>query len=246
MSTMNAAPADVAAQEAMPSAATRSSSPRRRRRSITRHDVLVAALELVDRDGVDELSMRKLAGELDMETMSLYKRVASKDDLLAGVAELIWTEVAAAAPPADDWGDWLRSYGTAIRAAVHEHPHALRLLTAIEVFPLAMLEVVADQLERSSDTWPPGDDAVSAICAVGAFALGCAATELCFGHCTPTTAADPVAAERHNLRRIARALPADTPDRLVDTALAVCGSDAGDMFTKGLDLIIRGCTPAGG
>jgi AcrR family transcriptional regulator len=65
---------------------------------VTRHHVLVAAFELVDRDGPDELSLRELAGELDVETMSIYRRVASKDDLLTGVAELIWSEVAAAAP----------------------------------------------------------------------------------------------------------------------------------------------------
>ena len=35
--------------------------------------------------------------------------------------------------------------------------------------------------------------------------------------------------------------PPDTADRLVDTALAVCGTDATDMFTNGLDLILRGC-----
>jgi AcrR family transcriptional regulator len=46
----------------------------------------------------DELSLRKRATELDVETMSIYRRVASKDDRPAGVAELIWSEVAAPAP----------------------------------------------------------------------------------------------------------------------------------------------------
>src|ERR671919_1390099 len=94
---------------------TSTAKARRGRRPVTRADVLVAALDLVDREGLDELSLRKLAADLDVETMSLYKRVANKDDLLAGVAELVWNEVAANAPPAEDWPTWPRSFGHAIR-----------------------------------------------------------------------------------------------------------------------------------
>jgi hypothetical protein len=51
---------------------------------VTRHHVLVATFDLVDREGPDELSLRKLATELDVETMSIYRRAASKDDLPTG------------------------------------------------------------------------------------------------------------------------------------------------------------------
>jgi AcrR family transcriptional regulator len=230
-----------------PSTAAGADAPAQRTRQtrapVTRHDVLVAALGLVDREGLDELSLRKLAAELDVETMSLYKRVASKDDLLAGVAELIWDEVAAAAPPQDDWGAWLRSLGRAIRAAVHNHPRAVPLLSVIEVFPVPLLEVIATQLERASGGWPPRDEAVSAVWAASAFALGTAMTEVCLYCGGAAPADDPAATERQQLRRILLALPDDAPDRLVETALAVCGHDVDDMFTKGLDLIIRGGQP---
>ncbi|MGH9247885.1 MAG: TetR family transcriptional regulator [Acidimicrobiales bacterium] len=214
---------------------------RRRRGAISRDDVLAAALDLVDEEGLDALSIRRLADRLDMEPMSLYKRVTNKDDLLAGIAELIWDEVAAAAPPTNNWADWLRTLGGAVRAAVLQHPHALPLLVATGVFPTGMLEVIATQLERSTPGWPARPDAISAICTVTAFALGCAVAEC--SYCTPTTADDPTTAERQRLRRIARALPPDTPDRLIDTALDVCGCNADTMFTQGLDLIIRGCQP---
>ena len=44
----------------------------------------------------------------------------------------------------------------------------------------------------------------------------------------------------HLASDVSRPLPPDTPDRLVDTALAVCGNDTNNMFTNGLELIIRG------
>jgi AcrR family transcriptional regulator len=197
--------------------------------------VLATALDLVDRDGLDALSIRRLADQLDMEPMSLYKRVTNKDDLLAGIAELIWTEVAESAPPTDDWSGWLRTLGNAIRAALREHPNVVPLLVSMQVFPTSMLEVIATQLERTSPGWPARPEAAAAIDTVTAFALGCAMAEC--SYCSQA------ASERQRLSRIARALPADTPDRLIDAALDVCGYDADVMFTNGLDLILRGCEP---
>ncbi len=209
-----------------------------RRAPLTRQRVLDAALRLVDRDGLDELSMRKLAAELGVDAMSLYKHVANKDDLLAGLTELVWAEIAAAAPPDDDWAAWLRALGHAVRDAVHRHPSALPVLVAGDVSPVPALELFADQLDRRGPPAPDRDQAVSALRTATAFALGYAVTELsCFGP-APSKRGET---ERQRLLRISRALPPDTPDRLVDTALTVCDCDVHKMFTEGLDLIIRGC-----
>jgi AcrR family transcriptional regulator len=234
MSTMSAVESDS-------DPASPQTTPRRRRRATSRNDVLTAALELVDQEGLDSLSIRRLADRLDMEPMSLYKRVTDKDDLLTGIAELIWNEVATSAQPTDNWADWLHTLGGAVRSAVGDHPNAVPLLVSIQVFPTAMLDIITTQLERATPGWPVRSDAVAAICTVTAFALGCAIAEC--SYCTPTTSDDPAAAERQRLRRIARALPPDTPDRLIDTALDVCGCNADTTFTRGLDLIIRGCQP---
>ncbi|MGH9213100.1 MAG: hypothetical protein ACRD2C_20880 [Acidimicrobiales bacterium] len=57
------------------------------------------------------------------------------------------------------------------------------MLVSIQVFPLPMLELVATQLERDTPGWPTRNDAISAICAVTAFALGCAVAET--SYCEP-------------------------------------------------------------
>jgi TetR/AcrR family tetracycline transcriptional repressor len=229
---------------AKPDAETRATTAvaRRPRGSVSRDHVLKAALDLVDREGLDSLSMRRLATELDVETMSLYKRVASKDDLLAGIAELVWGEVADAVAPHKDWSRWLRAFAHAIRAAVHSHPNALPALVGIDVFPVALLEVIDAQLGRTTDSGPSYDDAVSAVSAVTSYALGTALTETCLHCANPSGAKVQAMSEQQRLRRIVRALPADAPDRLLDTAMAVCGCDTERVFTRGLDLIIRGCT----
>lgn len=213
-------------------------STRGRRAPLSRQRVLETALELVDRDGLHELSMRKLASTLDVEAMSLYRHVTNKDDLLAGLAELLWAEIAVAAPADPDWTTWLRTFGHALRDAIHRHPNALPVLLSGDVTPIPALELFADQLEYADPSSHERYQAVSALRTVAAFALGCAVTELsCFGP-TPTTEET----DRDRLLRVSRALPPDTPDRLLDVAITVCGEcDALLLFTEGLNLIIRGC-----
>lgn len=61
------------------------------RKGLTRDVVLSAAIAVADADGLDALSMRRLGGELGVEAMSLYNHVASRDDVLAGIADVGWS-----------------------------------------------------------------------------------------------------------------------------------------------------------
>src|ERR1043165_9533546 len=66
--------------------------------ALSRERILDAALALLDRDGLEALSMRKLGEALGVEAMSLYNHVPNKAALLDGIHELILTSVPA--PPA--------------------------------------------------------------------------------------------------------------------------------------------------
>lgn len=218
------------------------SRPSTRRMPLDRQRVLAAALTLIDRDGLGQLTMRQLAADLDVEAMSLYRHVDNKDDLLAGLADLLWAEIAAAAPADDHWPAWLRTFGHAIRDAVLRHPTAMPVLLTGDISPVSALELFADQLERTDTATLDRDRAVSALRTVTAFALGYVTTELsCFG----PGPANQAETDRQRLIRVSRALPPDTPERLVDTALEVCGEcDVDRAFDDGLELIVRGCQVA--
>src|SRR5579863_7139471 len=60
---------------------------------LNRQRVLRAAIEVADQGGIESLTMRRLAEELGAEAMSLYYHVASKEDLLDGIAEAVVTEI---------------------------------------------------------------------------------------------------------------------------------------------------------
>ena len=81
--------------------ASRSTSKRGARPPLTRERVICAAIEGADRDGLDALSMRKLAQALSVEAMSLYNHVANKDDLLDGMVDTVVGEIALPAVGAD-------------------------------------------------------------------------------------------------------------------------------------------------
>ncbi|MFV2175327.1 TetR/AcrR family transcriptional regulator C-terminal domain-containing protein [Actinomadura sp. LOL_016] len=101
---------------------------------LSRRRVLRAAVELADRDGIDALTMRRLAQEVGAEAMSLYHHVANKQAVLDGVVEVVLEEIAAAvdavdAPsPEEDWRAALRARILTAREIFLRHRWAPRVL----------------------------------------------------------------------------------------------------------------------
>src|SRR5579871_4325912 len=110
---------------------------------LSQERVLRAALEIVDRDGLEALSMRRLGAELGVEAMSLYNHVPSKAVLLDGIYEQILEETGK--PRArGTWLDQARHQARALRRALLAHPNAVSLFatrSAATPAALARLEV---------------------------------------------------------------------------------------------------------
>lgn len=112
-----------------------------RRAPLTTERVLRAALEMVDRGGLEALSMRNLAAALRVEAMSLYNHVANKEHILDGLVELVVGEIA---PPVigDDWRAAMRARARSAHAVLMRHPWATMLFVSrVNVGP-AMLRYV--------------------------------------------------------------------------------------------------------
>lgn len=100
------------------------SSPRK---PLSRERVLKAALALVDKDGIESLSMRNLAAKLSVEAMSLYKHVANKDAVLDGLVELILREMEIP-PVGTPWREAMRRRAWSVRHTILRHPWASVLI----------------------------------------------------------------------------------------------------------------------
>jgi AcrR family transcriptional regulator len=97
------------------------------REPLSRERVLRAAVALADQGGVESLSMRRLARELGVVPMALYKHVASKDEMLDGMVDVVVGEID---PPAGgtDWKPAVRQRVLSARRALLRHPWASRVL----------------------------------------------------------------------------------------------------------------------
>lgn len=99
------------------------------RTRLTRERVLQAALAVVDSEGLDALTMRRLGQQLDCDPMALYRYADSRAALLDGVAETVLAQLVV---PADgtDWQAQLRTTGHDFRRLALAHPHVVPLIVA--------------------------------------------------------------------------------------------------------------------
>ncbi|HEY3035458.1 MAG TPA: TetR family transcriptional regulator, partial [Streptosporangiaceae bacterium] len=105
---------------------------------ITREVVLATALEIIDADGAEALSMRRLARALGRDPMILYRHAPNKAALLDGVAETVLAQLTVD-PAGPDWAAQLRTVARGYRRLALAHPHVVPLLvTRPLATPLAL------------------------------------------------------------------------------------------------------------
>ena len=97
------------------------------REPLSRERALATAMALADAEGLDGLSMRRLAEALGVEAMSLYHHVPNKDAILDGMVDLVFTQIQ---PPRAElgWRAALRERTRSVREVLVRHPWALRIL----------------------------------------------------------------------------------------------------------------------
>ncbi|GHE15832.1 TetR/AcrR family transcriptional regulator [Streptomyces alanosinicus] len=89
---------------------------------LTEAGIYAAALRLIDADGVEALTMRKLATELDANPMSLYHHVPNKEAVLCGVARMVGARFRTVTLQDAPWQERIRLLATDFRTLAHRHP----------------------------------------------------------------------------------------------------------------------------
>jgi AcrR family transcriptional regulator len=150
---------------------------------ITRDVVLATALQLIDRDGADALSMRRLGQALGRDPMALYRYAPNKAALLDGVTEIVLTQLSV--DPADpDWAGQLRAVGRDFRRLALAHPHVVPLLvtrplaTPLGLRPPGTLRPLEDILTLLTRAGFSGADALHVYRALFGFLYGHVLNEL--------------------------------------------------------------------
>jgi AcrR family transcriptional regulator len=155
--------------------------PRRKERStLTREQIVTEALRLLDTEGIEALSMRKLAAGLGAGATSLYWHVANRDELIELVIDEIYREVDVPdAAGADDWRPATRRFAHSTRATILRHPWLVSVLDHVVAAHLGPnLTRVTERLLALFETAGfPLREADRAASAVSSYVLGVSVSE---------------------------------------------------------------------
>ncbi|MBN9605996.1 MAG: TetR/AcrR family transcriptional regulator C-terminal domain-containing protein [Actinomycetales bacterium] len=112
-----------------------------RRSRLSRGRIVGTAIELADRDGLDAISMRRLATQLKVDPMALYHHVDGKDELVDAMLDRVVSDIVPVT--AEPWRDALRGTVHAARGVMLAHPWAMRALEARPATPAVLRHVDA-------------------------------------------------------------------------------------------------------
>lgn len=116
------------------------------RAALTGDRIVTAAIDLIEREGVDALSMRRVAAELGVAAMSLYYHVPNKAALLDAVAERIVSGLDLADDPGLSAEDRARRLMRGFRKVTHDHPRCIQLILTRSADSPATLRLVEQTL----------------------------------------------------------------------------------------------------
>ncbi|HXG76242.1 MAG TPA: TetR/AcrR family transcriptional regulator C-terminal domain-containing protein [Gaiellaceae bacterium] len=205
----------------------------RSRTPLTRERVLRAAVGLADGSGIESVSMRRLGHALGVEAMSLYNHVASKDDLLDGMCDLVWGEIEL--PVAGGrWREAIRATAISAHDVLVRHPWAPSLVMARPGILAARIRYMEAILRAFREGGCPPELTFHAYHAVDSHVIGFTLWQL--GHTLPPGDPDELK------ERLVRELAPDHP-YLVEHAeqhFSGFGREGEGEFAFVLDLLLDG------
>lgn len=206
------------------------------RQPLTRERIIDAATRVMDAEGLEAVTMRRLGRELGVEAMSLYNHVEGKDAILTGVLEMVMSQFELPEGSDEDWIERIRTMSRNFRRLLLAHPRSVPLFTEMDrrepmTSPSALrpIEVALDTL-RTAGLSP--EETVHAYRAVVGFILGSVLLEI-------GGFFDPPEDEAH-LQAMAATLSAEQMPRLMEMLPALHECDADREFEHGLDFILLG------
>jgi AcrR family transcriptional regulator len=195
---------------------------------LNRNRIVATAVDLIEREGADAISMRRIAAELGVGVMSLYNHVPNKSALLDGVAEAILSKIEFADDPEAHWTDRVRTQARAFRQIAHHYPRSTMVVVTRQLHSAAGMLPVEIALATIREAGFGGREAVHMLRVFIAFVVGSLLREV---GVTPTFA--PVHPDVH----LASADPALFPEMsALEPHLNSCDHD--EEFEFGLELLV--------
>ncbi|MDA0637720.1 TetR/AcrR family transcriptional regulator C-terminal domain-containing protein [Nonomuraea sp. MCN248] len=205
----------------------------------SREEIVRAAMELLDAEGLDGLSMRKLGAKLDAGATSLYWYVANKHELLELVYDEIWGEMTV--PPPEEtkwWRQTARAFALSMREVILRHPWSAGLIGRTPALGPNALEVAGRLSRAFKGAGFRGLEIDYAASTLTAFVLGTTIPEVAYNE---AMAEDPL--DEESMRAAVERASAGHPDlleRLRESKPADTTEVREMMFAFGLAAVLDG------
>ncbi len=209
---------------------------RPRKPRLSRERIVSAAVALLDAEGVDGFSMRRLAARLGAGTMSLYEYVAAKEDVLDLALDAAIAEIEPVPDETGAWRDVVAAHMARGREVMLRHPWVPALMGTRPLLgpgSLARSERVFAALHRAGLSGP---ELTAAVSAVSGYLHGFVAEELAWRARFRDPAAEAELRERAG--ELIRRDAADYPT--LAAHLDAGGTDFGAGFELGLSIVLDG------
>jgi AcrR family transcriptional regulator len=209
---------------------------------LSRERIVRAAIELADTDGLDSVSLRKVAAILDAGPMRLYGYLSTKDELLDLMVDAVYGEIAPPEPASQDWRAALRTLARRTRQAAHLHEWFADLLGGrphMGPNGLAYLEASLAALDNA-----PGfdhiDTVMQAVGTVNAYVVGAIRSEITELRAERATGMNEQEWHATSAPYMSRMLATGRYPTLVKVIRDATHPDTDTTFDTGLDQVLDG------
>jgi TetR/AcrR family transcriptional regulator, tetracycline repressor protein len=209
--------------------------PEPRERRLDPEQVVRAGLELLDAEGFDGLTMRRLAERLGVQAASLYNHVADKGELLARMADAICAEIPDL-DPARSWREQAETLARHTRRALMRYRDGARVMAATPPLGPQRLRLIEQGLRAGVAAGLPGPNIADAAFVLNSYIVGFVLDE------AGGEPRDPAAARRQREagRQFMQSLPKEQFPTLVALADALMNSPSERRFELGLAALLDG------
>ena len=145
---------------------------------LSEEKIVRAAIQLADAEGIDALSMRRVAAEIGSGTTSLYRHITNKDELLELMIDMVYGEKPLPEQPGDDWRAELATLARGFRTALLRHPWLAQQASRRPALGPNVIKKTDHALGVVGKVTDDATQAGMVVSAVNTYVLGSVATEL--------------------------------------------------------------------
>jgi TetR/AcrR family transcriptional regulator, tetracycline repressor protein len=206
-----------------------------RAKPLDSHRIISAALTIIERDGLEALTMRALGAELGVDAMAVYRHLPNKKALFDGIVESVWNELELP-PPCKTWQAELRLLAMNVRKLLSAHANALPIISTRATTGSGGLAALERGLVILKEAGLSAREGMEVLSAASSFVIGHALAE--FGR--PPQGVDDVSDEELLATLTVGEASRNYPN-LMEAMTGPGGPpDFDAIFERGLDTLIEG------